>query len=355
MSLLHVTVTLPEGEYQVTVGPGASSGLATAVRQAASSASPRAAVVTQDALVAQDWFSAIDPGVSRHVQVVGDGEQAKSLATVEELCRSFVAHGMGRGDVVVAVGGGLVTDVAGFAASVYCRGIPVVHVPTTLLGQVDAAIGGKTGANLPEGKNLVGSFWQPAAVLCDTTVLGTLPERELACGRGELAKYALLGVGGDHDLWAVPVAEQVARCVQFKASVVEEDARDQGRRAVLNYGHTLAHALEGAVLGGASPWDLRHGEAVAIGLVFAAELACRMGRVGPEQVAAHRRVVAGFGLSGALPSGARATDLVRIMARDKKSDHDLTFVLDGPRGMEMVHGVDPAVVVATLQAMGAAP
>ena len=173
--------------------------------------------------------------------------------------------------MVVAVGGGVVTDTAGFAAAVYHRGIPVVHVPTTLLGQIDAAIGGKTGVNLPEGKNLVGAVWQPSAVLCDTEVLATLPPREYRSGLGEMAKYAFLGVD---DLADLPLDEAVAACVRCKAEVVAADEREGGRRAILNYGHTLAHALE--IAGG---YDLRHGEAVAIGLVYAAELARALGRI----------------------------------------------------------------------------
>ena len=144
---------------------------------------------------------------------------------------------------MVAVGGGVVTDTAGFAAAVYHRGIAVVHVATTLLGQIDAAIGGKTGVNLPEGKNLVGSFWQPSAVLCDTEVLATLPPREYRNGLGEMAKYAFLGVD---DLADLPLDEAVAACVRCKADVVGADEREAGRRAILNYGHTLGHALETA-------------------------------------------------------------------------------------------------------------
>ena len=150
---------------------------------------------------------------------------------------------MHRSDVVVAVGGGVVTDVAGYAASSYHRGTAVINVPTTLLGQVDAAIGGKTGVNLPEGKNLVGSFWQPLGVFCDTETLASLPKREWRSGHGEMAKYAFLGV---EDLDSLSLAEQVARCVACKAQVVASDERDGGRRMILNYGHTLAHALEAA-------------------------------------------------------------------------------------------------------------
>jgi 3-dehydroquinate synthetase len=159
-----------------------------------------------------------------------------------------------------------------------------VHVSTTLLGQIDAAIGGKTGVNLPEGKNLVGAFWQPSAVLCDTEVLATLPPREYRNGLGEMAKYAFLGVD---DLADLPLDEAVAACVRCKADVVGADEREAGRRAILNYGHTLGHALEIA-----GRYDLRHGEAVAIGLVYAAELARLLGRIDAARVAEHRRVVA---------------------------------------------------------------
>jgi 5-deoxy-5-amino-3-dehydroquinate synthase len=273
---------------------------------------------------------------------MGSGEGAKTLATVEALCRGFAAWGLNRRDCVVAVGGGVVTDTAGFAAACYHRGVPVVHVPTTLLGMVDAAIGGKTGVNLPEGKNLVGAFWQPAAVVCDLDALATLPERERRSGCGEMAKYAFLGAPGLPDL---ELEEAVAACVRLKGEVVATDERElvagagPGRRALLNYGHTLAHALE--VDGG---FDLRHGEAVAIGLVFAARLAARLGRIDAGRVAEHRRVVAGYDLAGDVPDGHDPDRLVALMGRDKKAVDGLTFVLDGPAGCEVVAGIDPAVV-----------
>jgi 5-deoxy-5-amino-3-dehydroquinate synthase len=227
-----------------------------------------------------------------------------------------------------------------------------VNVATSLLAQVDAAIGGKTGVNLPEGKNLVGAFWQPNAVLCDTETLRTLPPREWACGRGEVAKYAFLGDAPTADQ---PVEEQVARCVGIKAAVVADDEREGGRRVVLNYGHTLAHALEGAALTGHHEWDLRHGEAVAIGLLFAALLARRMGRIDEARVEEHRRVIGSFDLPTDLPPDAGAAELLGFMARDKKAQQDLTFVLDGPNGVEPVKGVAAPDVVATLAAMGAGP
>ncbi|MHB1931171.1 MAG: 3-dehydroquinate synthase, partial [Acidimicrobiales bacterium] len=228
----------------------------------------------------------------------------------------------------------------GYAAAVYHRGTAVVHVATTLLGQVDAAIGGKTGVNLPEGKNLVGVFWQPAAVLCDVETLETLPPREYRSGLGEMAKYAFLGVAGLRDL---PLEDAVAACVACKAAFVAADEREAGRRALLNYGHTLAHALETA--GG---YDLRHGEAVGLGLRFAARLARRLGRVDDGTVADHDSLLDAYGLPRLVPTGAGDEGLLAAMARDKKATTGLTFVLDGPGGLEVVRDVPPASVVATL-------
>jgi 5-deoxy-5-amino-3-dehydroquinate synthase len=281
---------------------------------------------------------------SRDVEtyLIGDGEAAKSLATIETLVRGFARQGLTRRDVIVGVGGGMVTDVAGFAAASWHRGTPVVHVSTTLLGMVDAAIGGKTGVNLPEGKNLVGAFWQPSGVICDLDALDTLPDRETRCGLGEMSKYHFLT--GD-DLLAMPLDERIARCVEIKAEVVASDEREGGRRALLNYGHTLAHALEIA-----TAHDLAHGEAVAIGLVFAAELALELGRVDEARVDEHRRVVAGeYGLRITPPERVHVSDLLGLMARDKKALDGLTFVLDGPEGVEVVEQVPEAAVRSTLE------
>jgi 5-deoxy-5-amino-3-dehydroquinate synthase len=341
-----LSVDLADRSYPVLVGAGARHEVGRFVPPAAKSA----AVVTQQAVVDAGWLEGFDPGLPFEVCTIGDGEEAKTMATVESLARRFAAAGLSRADVVVAVGGGIVTDVAGFAAATYHRGTAYVNVATSLLAQVDAAIGGKTGVNLPEGKNLVGAFWQPNAVLCDTETLRTLPPREWACGRGEIAKYAFLGDAPSADQ---PVEEQVARCAGIKAAVVAEDEREGGRRIILNYGHTLAHALEGAALSDRHDWDLRHGEAVAIGLVFAALLAQRLGRIDGERVAEHRAVIGSFDLPSDLPAGAVAGELVTFMGRDKKAQQDLTFVLDGPDGVEPVRGIAVADVVATLADMGA--
>jgi 5-deoxy-5-amino-3-dehydroquinate synthase len=333
-----VEVPVAGGAYPVLVGAGARAELAGLL----DSGARRVAVVTQAGI----GFD-VDVGREHRVFTMGDGEQAKSLATVEELCRAWSQWGLTRADQVVAVGGGVVTDTAGFAAAAYHRGVGVVQVPTTLLGMVDAAIGGKTGVNLPEGKNLVGAFWQPAAVVCDTDALASLPPREQRSGRGEMAKYHFLT--GD-DLLALPLAERIAACVRIKAAVVAADEReDPGNRtgrATLNYGHTLAHALENA-----GDYDLRHGEAVAVGLAFAAELARDLGRIGDDRVAAHYRVLGDYDLSPVLPAGADTDQLVGLMARDKKAVGGLTFVLDGPAGVEVVPDVDAADVAGTLDRM----
>jgi len=349
-----VGVELGRRRYDVSVGPGVRHRLAEVVAATVPEAA-RAVVVTQAGIGVS-----VDPGLPFEELVVPDGEAAKSLGTVEGLCRDFARSGLSRADVVVAVGGGVVTDLAGFAAAAFHRGTAYVNVATSLLAQVDAAVGGKTGVNLPEGKNLVGAFWQPKAVLCDTDVLATLPLREWASGRGEMAKYAFLGAlaagagapdDPDASLLDLPLDEQVARCVSIKSAVVAADELEGDRRMLLNYGHTLAHALEAASFDPVSGVDLRHGEAVAVGLVFAALLARRLGRIDDARVELHRRVVGAFDLSPLLPAGLDADQLVSFMARDKKAHQDLTFILDGDRGPEVVRGVDEADVVATLADM----
>ncbi len=329
-----VRVPLAERAYDVVVGQGAIDALPSLLPSAAR----RAAIVTQAGIPVQ-----VEPGIAHELFVIGDGEEHKSLATVESLCRRFARWGLTRADVVIGVGGGIVTDVAGFAAATYHRGTPVVHVATTLLGQIDAAIGGKTGVNLPEGKNLVGAFWQPQGVVCDTAMLATLPPRHYAAGLGEMAKYHFLG---RDDLDSLPFDERVAACVGIKADLVGADERESGRRAVLNYGHTLAHALETA--GG---FDLLHGEAVAIGLVYAAEVAHRLGRIDARRVTEHRDLVAGYDLATRVAAPLDPSRLLELFGRDKKATTALTLVLDGPDGVEPVTGIDPDVLVDALAAV----
>jgi 3-dehydroquinate synthase len=347
-------VDLGERAYDVVVGADAIDELATVL-----AGRRRAAIVTQDAIpaaLAERVGSALERAeVGHETFVMGDGEDNKTLATVDDLCRRFVRWGLLRGDAVVALGGGVVGDTAGFTASVYYRGVDVVQVPTTLLAMVDAAVGGKTGVNLPEGKNLVGAFHQPLAVLADPEVLASLPAREYRCGLGEIAKYALMGddfvsacapelVARD----AAVLSAVIARSTEIKAGYVFADEFERsGTRAVLNYGHTLAHALETA-----SGHALLHGEAVAVGLVFAAHLAGTLERIDQRAVAHHEEVVGSLDLPVEAPPGLRADDVVPIMARDKKSGGGLTFMLAGPNGIERVDDPDPAAIRKALAAVG---
>ncbi|MGI9023734.1 MAG: shikimate kinase [Acidimicrobiales bacterium] len=349
--LLRLTVGLGDRSYPVLVGPGARHRLLDVVPEGAR----RAAIVTQPGVDVP-----VDAGIDQRTFLIGSGEEAKCLETVEDLCRGFAAFGLTRADVVVAVGGGLVTDTAGLAAALYHRGVAVVHVATSLLAQVDAAIGGKTGVNLPEGKNLVGAFWQPAAVLCDTELLETLPPEEYRSGLGEMVKYRFL-TGGE-DLGDLSMTEKVARCVAVKAAVVSADEREDPAalrsagapalehptpsRAILNYGHTLAHALETA-----GHYGLRHGEAVAAGLVFAARLARRLGRIDDDRVEEHVREISAYGLPTTVPAGSDEKELVDLMARDKKALDGFTLVLDGPRGPEVVTGIARRDLEAALAEM----
>jgi len=350
---VNVHVALGDRSYDVVVEES-YAGLGELLR-----ARRRVAVVTEKAI--DDHVGALvgaaldDAGITHATFTMGAGEDAKSLTTVEGLSRDLTRFGLLRGDAIVAMGGGVVGDVAGFTAAVYYRGIDVVQVPTTLLAMVDSAIGGKTGVNLPEGKNLVGAFHQPIGVFANPRVLATLPDRDYRCGLGEAAKYALMGddfvSAHVNELVArdpATLAGVIARCVALKARCVEADELERtGARAVLNYGHTLAHALETA-----TAHSLQHGEAVAIGLVFAAQLATALERTPPDLAARTESLVGALGLPVQAPAGLTADELLTIMKRDKKSAGGLTFVLDGPSGIERVDDPDPSAVTKALAAIG---
>ncbi|HXY92601.1 MAG TPA: 3-dehydroquinate synthase [Acidimicrobiia bacterium] len=356
----RVTVGLPE-PYDVVVGDGVLADVGDML-----GGRRKVAVVSQAGVA--DWHApeitaALHAaGVETDVFLIGDGEGAKTLATVDDLCSQLARWGLLRGDAVVALGGGVVGDTAGFAAAVYYRGVSVVQAPTTLLAQVDAAIGGKTAVNLPEGKNLVGAFHQPLGVLADVATLTTLPPREYRAGLGEVAKYALMpggeGVATIVGAGAAPILERdattltalVAACAAMKAEVVAADPEERtGVRASLNYGHTLAHALETA--GG---YELLHGEAVAVGLVFAGALAGALERLDAAAVDRHRAVVESLGLPARVPGEVAATALLDVMRRDKKSAGGLTFVLPGEEGLETVHDPDPRALDVAFAAVGVA-
>lgn len=335
MTIEQVLVDLGDRSYPVVIGHGARSQLSRLVPSNAR----RAVVVTQ-----RNIDFPIEAGIPTVTSFIGDGEQFKTLAAVEELSRSFASASLTRGDVVIAVGGGMVTDIAGFAAALWHRGTPVIHVATSLVGMIDAAIGGKTGVNLPDGKNLIGAFWQPVAVICDLEALTTLPEREMRGGLGEMAKYQFLC---GKDLFVLDQVTRIARCVEIKATFVSRDERDSGARAVLNYGHTLAHALEIA-----TQFRLSHGEAVAIGMVFAAHLAAVLGRIDEQRVQYHYKVIGEtYGLEVSIPSGYSTDELIKFMLADKKAISGLTFVLDGPTGIEPVVGIGREQVIEAFRRM----
>lgn len=334
-----ITVPVPLGEraYPVVVGHGALGSLADALPTGAR----RALVVTQSRIPGDVAGALRTAGLTVSVATVGDGESHKSIDTYRDLLRACAAAGITRRDVIVGHGGGMVTDLAGFVAATWHRGVSVLHVATTVLAMVDAAIGGKTGVNLDAGKNLVGAFWQPSAVICDLDLLASLPERERRSGNGEMAKYHFLT--GD-DLLALDLEPRIARCVQIKADVVASDERESGRRAILNYGHTLGHALEAE-----TGFSISHGEAVGVGVYFAARLAYELGRIDESRVEDHRRVVEDeYELSTEIPAGASIDGLLSRMRGDKKATDGLTFVLDSPQGVGVVSDVDENLVRSVL-------
>ncbi|TDD89568.1 3-dehydroquinate synthase [Actinomadura rubrisoli] len=292
-------------------------------------------------------------GYAVHALPVPDGEAAKEAGVLAGLWSGFAALGMTRTDAVVGVGGGATTDLAGFAAASWLRGVPVVLVPTTLLGMVDAAVGGKTGINIPEGKNLVGAFHPPAGVLCDLATLVTMPREDYISGLAEIIKAGFIAdpkilelieadPGGAASPAGPATRELVERAVQVKADVVAADLRESGPREILNYGHTLAHAIEKA-----EDYRFRHGHAVAIGMVYAAELGRLAGRLPAAVVDRHRAVLSSVGL----PTSYRADawpGLRATMTIDKKSrGATLRFVvLDGVARPGLLEGPDEKLLAA---------
>ncbi len=283
---------------------------------------------------------------------IPDGEQHKSLATAERLYDELVDFRMDRTSSIVALGGGVIGDLAGFVAATYMRGINFVNLPTTLLAQVDSAVGGKTGVDHPKGKNLIGAFHQPRFVLCDLDCLKTLPQKEVVAGMAEVIKYGVIADAGffsfieSHTKQIVELddstmMEVVRSSCAAKAAVVEEDEREAGIRAILNYGHTLGHALES--LTGYSRYI--HGEAVAIGMVAAARIALEMKLCEPEVVDRLTGLLMGLGLTTAMPE-LNPDDVIAALSHDKKvQDGRVRFVLPERIGKVTIRDdVDPLIV-----------
>ncbi|HEX7061942.1 MAG TPA: 3-dehydroquinate synthase [Woeseiaceae bacterium] len=321
-------VALAERSYPILIGRGLLGACDLAPHLAG-----RDCLVVSDATVAPLWLERLAPslrGARVETQVLPAGERHKSLAAAAAVIDALAGMHAGRDATVVALGGGVVGDIAGFAAACYMRGIAHLQVPTTLLAQVDSSVGGKTGVNHPAGKNLIGAFHQPRAVLIDTDVLGTLAERELVAGLAEVIKHAVIADAAffgwleEHvdDLLArdpAALAHAIRRCCEIKAEVVAADEREAGRRALLNYGHTFAHAIENVQ--GYGAW--LHGEAVAAGMVLAAELS----GVDATEVARLRALLTRAGLPVAPPEGSRPK-LAAAMRMDKKNlGGEIRFVL----------------------------
>jgi 3-dehydroquinate synthase len=290
---------------------------------------------------------------------IADVETAKTLQTVAQVIDSLVQARADRASVVVALGGGVVGDVAGFAASVFMRGVRVVQVPTTLLAQVDSAVGGKTGVNHPSSKNLIGTFHQPSVVVCDTSVLRSLPERELSAGLAEVLKHGLLADSEYFertvsDLPALlglndeALAAAIARSCQIKAQIVGRDERERGERALLNLGHTFGHAIE--ALTGFGRW--LHGEAVGCGLCLAGDLSSRLGLIGPAEVERIAYAVAQARLPARIEGLSKAA-AIQAMRGDKKAHAGrIRFVVLERIGHAIQREAPDALVEATLGAAG---
>ena len=358
-----VNVALGDRAYDIVIGRSQMAALG--VRASALKPGAKAAIVTDDTVAGLHLEAAEAAlktgGLATSRVVVGPGEGTKSFAGLERVCEALIAAKIERGDLVVALGGGVVGDLAGFAAAVVRRGLDYIQVPTTLLAQVDSSVGGKTAINSRHGKNLVGAFYQPLLVVADTAVLDTLPPRQFRAGYAEVVKYGLLGDAGFFawldanvkEVFAGGAAREhaIATSCRMKAALVARDERETGDRALLNLGHTFGHALEAAA--GFSD-RLLHGEAVALGMVLAAEFSARLGILAPEQAARATRHLAGAGLpvrladvAGGVPNADRLMDL---MAQDKKVRRGkLTFILLREIGAAYIApDIDPALLRAFL-------
>jgi 3-dehydroquinate synthase len=358
-----VEVALGERAYDIVIGRGELQWLGK--RLAVLRPGARAAIVT-DRNVARHWLDRAEASldearIATSRIIVEEGEGSKSYAGFEQVCEALVAAKIERNDLVVALGGGVVGDLAGFAAAALRRGVDFVQVPTSLLAQVDSSVGGKTGINSPQGKNLIGAFHQPVLVIADTAVLDTLAPRQFRAGYAEVAKYGLLGdetffswLEANHgDVFAGGAAREhaIASSCRAKAAIVARDEREAGERALLNLGHTFGHALEAAT--GFSD-RLFHGEGVSVGMVLAAELSAQLGMIAPSDALRVKRHLAGVGLpthlrdiAGFAQEGlADADTLMMLMAQDKKVRRGrLTFILLKAIGCAVIApDVEPSVV-----------
>jgi 3-dehydroquinate synthase len=365
---ITVDVALGDRAYDIVIGRGVLASLG--ARVAALRPGVRTAIVT-DRTVAKHWLepterSLAEAGIATSRIIVEEGEVSKTYAGLEKVSEALIAARIERNDLVIALGGGVVGDLAGFAAAILRRGVDFVQVPTSLLAQVDSSVGGKTGINSPQGKNLLGAFHQPVLVVADTAVLDTLSPRQFRAGYAEVAKYGVLGdeaffswLEANHaDIFSGGAARElaIATSCRAKAAIVSRDERENGERALLNLGHTFGHALEAAT--GFSD-RLFHGEGVSVGMVLAAEFSAQLGMISAADAARVERHLASVGLpthlqdiAGFAQEGlADADALMTLMAQDKKVKRGkLTFILLQAIGRAVVENdVEPALVRGFLQ------
>jgi 3-dehydroquinate synthase len=365
---ITVDVALGDRAYDILIGRGVLASLG--ARVAALRPGVRTAIVT-DRTVAKHWLepaerSLGEAGIPTSRIIVEEGEVSKTYAGLEKVSEALIAARIERNDLVIALGGGVVGDLAGFAAAILRRGVDFVQVPTSLLAQVDSSVGGKTGINSPQGKNLLGAFHQPVLVIADTSVLDTLSQRQFRSGYAEVAKYGVLGdeaffawLEANHaDIFSGGAAREhaIATSCRAKAAIVSRDERENGERALLNLGHTFSHALEAAT--GFSD-RLFHGEGVSVGMVLAAEFSAQLGMISQGDAARVERHLASVGLpthlrdiAGFAQEGLGDADaLMALMAQDKKVKRGkLTFILLQAVGRAVVaNDVEPALVRDFLQ------
>jgi shikimate kinase/3-dehydroquinate synthase len=360
-SAITLNVDLGERSYPIAIGPGLLSDPALLARHIQG----RQVAIVTNTTVAPLYLERVAAplrAAGREVVtiILEDGEQYKNQASLMQVFDALLANKCDRKTTMVALGGGVIGDLTGFAAASYMRGVPFVQLPTTLLAQVDSSVGGKTGINHPLGKNMIGAFYQPRAVLADTATLATLPERELSAGLAEVIKYGAIIdaaffdwieqnigklVARDQDA----LAYAIARSCEIKADVVRQDEREGGLRAILNFGHTFGHAIEAGL--GYGAW--LHGEAVGCGMVMAADLSHRMGLVDAATVARMRALVAAAGLPTVAPN-LGAERWLELMEVDKKNEGGaIKFILMKPLGSPSITGAPQAQLLATLAACSA--
>ncbi|MFD0739332.1 3-dehydroquinate synthase [Lysobacter koreensis] len=367
MNNTRVVEVTGHASYEIVIGPGLLGDGARLARQVRG----RHALLVSDHNVARLYAERVEaglrfarPGLALAHFVIPAGEQEKTLARFGEALDALASLGATRDATVIALGGGVVGDLAGFVAACWMRGIDLLQLPTTLLAMVDSAIGGKTAVDLPAGKNLVGAFHQPRAVIADTATLATLPDRELRAGLAEVVKYGAIFDAGFLD-WLdaraeallardpAVLGEAIARSCQHKADVVARDVYEHGDRAMLNFGHTFGHAIETEQgYAGTTGGGLNHGEAVAVGMVLAARLSAALGRAPQADALRLGRLLGKLGLPTAIPPGLDPGALLERMRLDKKADAaGLRFILwDHAGAARIASGVAEDVVLDVLRA-----